>query len=227
MIFILSIFELYPYGGRMRHQFVLFPFLVFVLLFVADEIFTRLRSRTARGLLCIVFAAATLATSADSLSRTAIEEFSPTPSLWSSEIQSVLDARQPDDALYFGAIDGIAVFSNLRDRRWRLHERGSGMADVFMAEKQGEPPIRMLRESTVWWLPSPLDAPAAARLANVMRRTGTESTWILALVFDALPITPERADDSSTRTVLREQGLALERRSVFESGEALRVTLLP
>jgi hypothetical protein len=222
-IFVLAAFEIYPYGGRMRHQFVLFPFLAFVLLLVLDEIYRWLRAKPFRVLLCVAFAAGTVATSLDGLGRGPVEEFSPTPTLWADEIGGLLHERQQDDAIYTTEIDAIGVFSHLRDYRWSLRQTGPDRLDLFTLEKEGSPAIRVLRESSVWWPPAPLDAAFAKRLAGSLRRCGIKTAWVVALTLEARPSILERTDDEPTRALLAAEGLDLDRRVVFESGEVLRV----
>jgi hypothetical protein len=223
-IFVLAARGAYPYGGRMRHQFVLFPFLAFVMLSVVDEAYRRSRSTGARALVCLTVAASILATSAAAVRQGQLEEFSPASSLWPAEIQRMMAGRRDEDVVYASRLNVIALFSHLRDRRWTGVEHGGGR-DLFMVESQNARPIRVLRETSEWWLPSPLDQQAATRLADAMRRHGIAHAWVLALVLDARPITATRRDDGPVRALLAPLGLALDRRLVFESGEALRVTI--
>jgi hypothetical protein len=222
-VFTLGALGSYPFGGLARHQFVLFPFLALVCLAVADAVVRRLGSGGARTAFCLAFAAATLATAASGLRPgQKIEEFSPTRGLWPAEIQQMMHERGPDDAIYAGRIDVIALFSNFRDHRW-TGTSADAEFDAFVVDHAAGPAFRVLR-STEWWLPSPLDDAATVRLAEAMRRHSAAHAWVLALVVDARPVTAARRDDEPVRRLLADHGLVLDRRLVFASGEILRVT---
>ncbi|MEB2283062.1 MAG: glycosyltransferase family 39 protein [Myxococcales bacterium] len=213
---------IYPHGGRMRHQFLLFPFLALLLLVLLDAVHCRLRTSGARVLLWSAVAAGTIGTSAAGLRAVPIEEFSPTPTLWTAEIGRVLAERQPADVLYAARIDMLALFSHLRGRRWTAAGVVGESDELFTVADDGRLPLRILRDAG-WWLPSPFDAAAAARLADTLRRREVSSAWVVALVFESLPMSSARRADGPLRTLLAAHGLDLRRRFVFPSGEAFRV----
>jgi hypothetical protein len=165
-IFVLAHDGVYPFGGRMRHQFVLFPFFAFALALVVDDALARLRRPPARALVALILAVWTTVTGVRGLRAGRIEEFSPTPTLWSVEIAPALRGWSEGDVLYTGRINAIAVFSHFKDRPWKAEKRGPG-DDLFHAKRTGEPTIRVLR-SDEWWLPTPIDEKTAAELAAVI-----------------------------------------------------------
>ncbi len=61
-IFVLAHDGVYPFGGRMRHQFVLFPFFAFALALVVDDALARLRRPPARALVALILAVWTTVT---------------------------------------------------------------------------------------------------------------------------------------------------------------------
>jgi hypothetical protein len=224
-IFALALAGTYPYGGRMRHQFVLFPFFALAVALVVDAALRRIRSRHAVTTLMLVLAVWTAATGLPALRKPPIEEFAVVPFLWAAEIAPAARRSAPDEVLYTGRIDAIAVYSHLRDRRWTAAERGPS-DDLFLVERKGTPTIRVVRRDD-WWLPSPLDDAAASELAATMRRRGIGRAWVIALVLAPRPVTAERRDDRPVRALLSTHGLSLDERFVFESGETLRVSLRP
>ncbi len=159
-IFGLALAGTYPYGGRMRHQFVLFPFFALAAALVVDAALRRLRSRRAATFVVGALAAWTAATGFATLRKPPIEEFTVVPFLWANEIAPAARRSAPDEVLYAGRIDTIAIYSHLRDRRWTAADRGPD-DDLFLVEGAGTPPIRVVRRDE-WWLPSPLDEAATA-----------------------------------------------------------------
>jgi hypothetical protein len=224
-IFALALAGTYPYGGRMRHQFVLFPFFTLAAAAVVDAALRAVRHRRVATAIVIALAAWTVATGLRSLTRAPIEEFTTVPLLWANEIAPAARGAAPDEILYAGRIDTIAIYSHLRARRWTAVDRGPE-DDVFLAEGPGTPPIRVVRRDA-WWLPSPLDDAAAAELATTMGRLGVGRAWVIALVLTPRPVSTERRDDSPVRALLARHGLALDERFVLEFGETLRVSLAP
>ncbi len=224
-IFALALAGTYPYGGRMRHQFVLFPFFTLAAAAVVDAALRTLRSRRATTLIPLALAAWTAATGLRSLTRPPIEEFTTVPRLWPTEIAPAARGAAPDEILYAARIDTIAIYSHLRDRRWTAVDRGPD-DDVFLAEGRGKLPIRVVRRDA-WWLPSPLDDAAATELAAAMRRLDVGRAWVIALVLTPRPVSAERRDDAPVRALLARHGLALAERFILDFGETLRVSLVP
>jgi hypothetical protein len=192
---------------------------------VVDAGLRRVRGRHAAALCVSLLALWTAATGGVALTKPPIEEFTLLPFLWAAEIAPPARRSAPDEVLYTGRIDAIALYSHLRDRCWTAGERGPS-DDLFLAERDGAPPIRIVRRDD-WWLPSPLDDTAAAELAAIMHRRGITRAWVIALVLETRPLTAERRDDQPVRALVARHGLALDERAVFEAGETLRVSLLP
>jgi len=224
LLFFLATQELYPFGGRMRHQFVLFPFLLFLILFLLDEAYRRLRSRLGRSVLWLAVGATAITVSAVALAGPPVEEFS-NPPLWRVEVEAVRRTMREGDAIYLGQFNSIGVFGNMREWRWIHRSRSKDRVDLFTVQK-GEARIAVMRDTQVWTVASPPDAPFLARLAQMMREHDLFAVWVFAL-----PQAPygERTQDQPDETALharfREHGLTLEQRIVFERGEAFRATL--
>jgi hypothetical protein len=125
--------------------------------------------------------------------------------------------------IYAPYIDTIALFTHLRDYRWTRQQRRAG-ADLFVLEKPGSPPLRIVRDTATWWFPMQCDATCTARVADVLRAHAIGRAWVLALRLERQPLSRERARDAPLRSLFREHDVALERRLVFESGEVFRVT---
>lgn len=222
-IFVLALGGLYPLGGLMRHQFVLFPFFVLAAATVVDGLLRRARHRGVRAIVALGFAAWTIATGARGFTADPVEEFSSVPTLWSADIVPMTRITAADEILYTGRIDAIALYSNLRDATWTATERGPRQ-DVFLVARPDAAAIRVVR-SDDWWLPSPLDDAAASDLAATMRRHGAAKASVVALVLEPRPVSSQRRDNAPVRALLARHGLVLGMRRVSQSGETLRVSL--
>ncbi len=224
IILALATHRLYPLGGRMRHQFVFFPFLLFLVLFLLDEVYRRLRNQLARNLLCLSVGGTAVAVAVAALGGPPIEEFS-NPPLWQIEVAAVRHAMREGDALYLGQYNAIGVFGNMRDWRWRHRRRSEDGVDLFTVQK-GAARLDVLRDTQVWTVASPPDPPFLARLADLMRRYQLAAVWVFALPQPPyVERTGDQPDETTRRSRFREHGLTLEQRIVFERGEAFRATL--
>lgn len=223
MLFVLGCAGWYPFGGKMRHQFVLFPFLLFAPIFALDEIHRRLAPRP-RMILCLVATALIVGASRQGLAGAPLEEFPGGP-FWKDEIDAVRAAWQPGDVLYTGYYDSVGVFVNFRDWRWTHRDELASRYDRFTVD-HADRYLSIVRDRQ-WVVPVPPTPAFVADVADLLRATGMQSLWVLALPqesFDRARTAGYLAEPALAR-LWATQGVQLDRRLLFDTGVAFRLTM--
>jgi len=88
---LLALIQRYPFGGELRHQYVLFPFLLLLLALVLDSLWRRINSRSAQIIIAGILVALMLNASYRTLQwRTMLGE-APAAPLWSDEFQILFE----------------------------------------------------------------------------------------------------------------------------------------
>lgn len=191
----------YPFGGYLRHQFVLMPLYLLVVCFLLDAGWGQARRRAAKVLLAagvIVFGAAGLqrATGADPLG----EAHGEVP--WAGIVGKLPEARDRPpvylDASSFFPIYGAQHRSGVSFRRSLAFAEGRPVAisygggwlaslrlgrdwDVYDAYQEGRPVVSLIRDRKTWVLPALPDDRFTGRLASLMRHEGIESIRMLRM----------------------------------------------
>ena len=226
VLFAAALVHLYPFGGRMRHQFVLFPFLVLTAALVLDEI-GRIAPRPVRWLLPLALAVPIAAGARQSLTTSPLEEFPPVP-LWQASVREVRAALAPGDAIYTGTYNQIGLFKSMRDCRWTHRDRRDDRLDRFTAECGGRA-VDVVRDQIFWTLPLPADAGLLAGVATVARQRADAGLWVVAMPpggFERAAVATPDAEER-VRRLCGENGLVLTRYLVLPDGVAFRVEAAP
>jgi hypothetical protein len=218
-VFFLSVLDVYPFGGEVRHQYVLFPFTVLSSLLVLDRVCRRLRSRAIRGSLLAVAMLAAALSSISGFSGRPLDDFPARP-LHREEFSRVRSRMGPEDALFVTRYGIISVFANTMDWRWTRAERLEDRYDVFHVRK-GNELLVVLRDRSLWVFPLPPEGSVPADVARVMERKGLEAVWI----WSASPDGDRYCGPDQVAWALH--GLKAEPSVPLENGEAFRVRLTP
>jgi hypothetical protein len=217
--------NLYPLGGRMRHQFVLFPFLVLSAGIVLDEAARALGSPAARTALVAAIAAfVTQASGSVLATHRPLEEFPHAPS-WQADVATLRSALQPGDAVYGGTYEQVGLFGNLRTCRWTHAGRSADRHDEFDVTCD-DLRVPVVRDDDFWTVPLPPGRELLTRVGAVARRRGDGALWVVAL--RPHPSDRDAAVGPSAERALaascRAQGLVVTSYVVTPSGVAFRVT---
>jgi hypothetical protein len=171
ILMLAAIAKRYPFGGPMRHQFVLFPFLVLV---IAQAI-----ARVRKAGPVLVFALA-LGWGAFALREPLPDDNLWNP-LWTSDSATVR-AEVGSGCLYLPVYSLYGFYGGLGRARWTAVESCGPRCRQFLVEDQG-PPFHVLRDSATWEPYDPSVEAFAARLIEVSRaspRCGG-AMWLHAL----------------------------------------------
>lgn len=222
VLLVLAYLGLYPFGGRLRHQFMLFPFLLLSIFLVIDEAYRVLATHIPRALLCVIVAWAILTGFWKGVD-VPLEEFTDGP-FWPTEVAATRRMLHAGDALYARQFNQVGLYSNLRDWRWVHRTHRGRRYDLFTVER-GNERLTVIRDRE-WVIPSALTAEFVADLKTLI-----DSNELSGLVVLAVPQGHfDRAGaemPESERTLARlcdEHGLTLAERVVLNDGVVFRVT---
>jgi hypothetical protein len=204
---------LYPFGGYLRHQHLLFPFLVLVLAFALDLVYRRLPNRPLRiGSLALVLAISAW-TSARAWRADPIGE-APPSQMYGEEIAAVLGRGVAAEPLYvtvypfyvvyaerFGKgidyrdsyghdEDGWIAISAAQD--WLSGSRIRREWDEYLVASDSGERIPLFRDRTLFELPEAPDAAFFQRLNELMDERGLERLRVLRPHFE-LPMRDDGA----------------------------------
>lgn len=148
-----GLFDRYPFGGHLRHQFVLFPFIILSLFALAGIAISRFRARSAAALVSIVIAAAIAANAWSSW-----RAFHIAPDeLRTREVAEFRRTVPSPENVYLDQFNSIFFFSHYHDWDWRFSGYGpeNDRAERYTVTRKGRS-IRVVRAAHRWNL-DPLD----------------------------------------------------------------------
>ncbi len=221
MLLVLAYVGLYPYGGRLRQQFVIFPFLLLSGAVALDALHGGLGSRLRRRALVAGVAAAILVGSWRGLA-VPLEEFMG-GAFWPQEIAAARAMLAADDALFTRQFNQVGVFTNTSDWRWILREHLGPQLDRFTVKRRDER-FTLIRDRT-WTVPMPPTAEFVADLARLLRTTNVGGLVVLALPqgnFDRTAAAQPSAP-MDLALLARAEGLVLTDHLIFDAGIVFRV----
>jgi len=217
----LGLLGLYPFGGLMRHQFLLFVFALLAGMTAADAVARRLRpARTALlvGVLAAILAASFVA------QLPGILHPAPDP------LRPIFDAYDPALAARGNAtVDQfglVALFGRHADRAWRFRGAVSGVphAEIYALDLPGrQVEVLAVRD---WWIFDLASDALYAELARAWKSSGGGCRGLLR--FNGTALRPERkllpaerrnAMASQLARGAAAQGLRLERFRISDYGE--------
>jgi hypothetical protein len=163
--------ELLTLGGHLRHQFLIFPFLVLALISIASVVIRNVRPR----LIIILLAAMIGANAIAGYRRFQIVR---TP-LFSSELQKFRAIMRPDALLYLDEFSTIAFFSHYHAWHWHLAASDAIHTLYYQVTKDGRT-IQIIRARGQWNL-KPFDETLYADLKRSMTLHGARSAALFGL----------------------------------------------
>lgn len=134
LIIALAFLGRYPYGGRLRHQFFLFPFALIVLVLLIDAVARRSGRRLA-GLVVGLFALGSVLNAANWLRSYQVPPFDP----FQVRTDRFYEQFPAPEAIFVDQFSLIQLFRRHHDRPWRFERRvrGRGPVDVWRVGEAG------------------------------------------------------------------------------------------
>jgi hypothetical protein len=187
-----SLIHAYPFGGALRHQFIVFPFALISLFVVFDRLLAALRWRPAvatalvAGGLAIGFFAY----------RGAHEVVLVPDELAASRVALLRSEFPASTAVYADTFSSIELFANLDRWSWRFVDGpATGMRFQRYELRLGGKRRLVLRDTEIW--NADLDSPRLyVDLRDYLARTRIPSV-IVFLVSQELPATPQSAEQTT------------------------------
>jgi len=222
-IFFLACIERYPWGGRLRHQYVLFPFLFLWVVLAADALTRRLSLRSSY-LVAAVLLAGCIATSIHShRSDIVIDEYVSRP-LWLDEVQELEALIDTPTAIYLSRFDKIGIYRSVREEGgWRgtkqVTLRDGSTSDCLDGKLAGKP-MRFYADRDQWQVPARPDQEFAKRLADLAQQEQLPRLLVFT-VRQRQPglATDRREHEVAWRETYQAAGLVLRRLVVIGTGE--------
>ena len=136
----------YPFGGHMRHQYIIFPFAVLSTFLLLDRVAERLKRRIPQLVLVFVAAALLIANAGQGWKTGDIHR----EELFTSEFHFFGKEYMPVGAVYVDQFNLIAFFSNVQDWTWHFDRNLiPGKIDLLRMEKEGRH-LSVLRDLSRW-----------------------------------------------------------------------------
>jgi hypothetical protein len=162
-----AIAERYPFGGALRHESFLFPFLVIAFFVGLDSVRRALPSGWASQLWVGVAAILIGVNAASWLSQFRLE----TSPMMTREMELFRRSVGTPDALFVDQFNLITVFAHYHDRTWRLHrDRPEGGVRQVWDVTRGTEHLKVCRSFE--WLADPLKPSLYADVARCLERGG-------------------------------------------------------
>lgn len=172
----------YPFGGLLRQQFLLFPFLVLCAFFISDRLFAAIPSRAAyllAGLLSLAIVV---------VSYWRFDAFPKVKeALMTEQIQRFERLFPAPAAVYLDRFNLIAFFLHHDDWKWEFDGQAGSIADVDVYRvSRGERRMLVFRDKRRWILDCG-DATLYDNLAGCMRSRGLSRIDLFRLAQDEAP----------------------------------------
>lgn len=178
VLFILGVRGLYPFGGAMRHQFVLYLFILLSFSIMADEVLRPI-SKPGLWFLCGFVIVTTLLLSNERFKGPPIEEFMPYP-LFQTEYESFMEKRTDAAPLYLTNYNHFGFFYHTIGWRWELKKSFDSLCFLYEVTKDGET-IPIIVDRSQWRWPIPMDGRFEERIAGILRFLNTETMWLFSV----------------------------------------------
>jgi hypothetical protein len=172
----------YPFGGLLRQQFLLFPFLVLCAFFISDRLFAAIPRRAAyllAGLLSLAIVV---------VSYWRFDAFPKVKeALMTEQIQRFERLFPAPAAVYLDRFNLIAFFLHHDDWKWEFDGQAGSIADVDVYRvSRGERRMLVFRDKRRWILDCG-DATLYDNLAGCMRSRGLSRIDLFRLAQDEAP----------------------------------------
>ncbi|MFO0984401.1 MAG: hypothetical protein U1E76_22195 [Planctomycetota bacterium] len=181
----LALARQYPFGGKMRHQFVLYPFLLLAAMFVVDEILVAMRGPRLRIALCLAIEVGIAASAAVQAHAPSADDHPEQP-LWQREVDQLQRRIGVNGAVYLTQFSLFGFFANTMDWSW-THVRDLGEQHQLFVARRGHNTRTVIRDRQ-WYVPDPVSDEFLLGLARLMGEVGLNEVWLFAAGHD-----PDRA----------------------------------
>ena len=168
-----GVFRIYPFGGSMRHQFVLFPFIMLTGGIFVDELYSLLKTPWLKASMILSLVAGASVFSIKEFSGPPVEEYPAIP-YFQEEFTEFNKALKPGQGVYFDSFNHYAFFYLTRDRHWAFKTNIENNVYFFDLQKDGEDKPA-ISDRGIWAIPYPLmksllsEFPDLSELQNWMR----------------------------------------------------------
>lgn len=177
-IIMASLIARYPFGGYVRHQYILFPFLVLSAVCTLDQIVARIRRTWAReGLVAIVIVAFTLNSIREIRNYPIVEE-----KLLTTEVKTFQRIHPSPKNIYVDQFNLIAFFIHYDDWQWRYIERYQNDFLIDRYEvKKGDQLLNVCRDKLRFHMDF-REASLYHSIGQCLSKGGLSSTWVFCII---------------------------------------------
>ncbi len=169
---------IYPFGGRPRHQYILFPFMLMFAVLALDEVHAGLRSRGLRGTFIGLALVVAGGSSLLAFQGPDLDDF-PTDSevVFAEEAAELWRLTEAGDAVYFREFCMFGLYGRTRHQGWQFQKTWlDGLDEFEVGEGNGR---RLLfRDHFRWVIPQPVDEEFLLRLWQLMQQAGLAKLWV-------------------------------------------------
>lgn len=219
LLFVLALIRIYPFGGEVRHQFVLFPFCLFSLLLLLDRVQRALHPM----LRCVAFAAMVFSTITwgVSVSKKPLPEPPNWLAEWPADAQLLLQAasREP---IYVTGYSAYGLSGSLPGLTFVAESSCGPRCQRFTATGRDGSQRTVLKDSGLWETPRFTDAFFAMHLVEVMVAAGQDTVWVYSLAAE-----PKAEDAPRITSIYRQLGLSATPGPKMGIGEVWRISKAP
>jgi hypothetical protein len=179
ILIITGIGSIYPFGGSMRHQFILFPFLFFSGAIVADECLRWLGKKKILYGASVLLTIGSLYVSITAFSGPPAEEFPASP-LFEKAYQGFAGlVDQKDAVVYLTSFNHFALFYHMLDWQWHFMGICRDSCYDIEARKDGKK-MRMMTDRAQWLPPIPLSESYIIRLSQILTAGKIKRMWVFS-----------------------------------------------
>jgi len=224
LLIALALLGKYPYGGYLRHQFVLFPFAVIVTALVADEGALVAARRFGRSLGALAVGLFALAVGLNTASWIAQFQVVRTP-MMQEQVDRFREVFPAAEVIYVDQFNLVNLFMHHDELRWRFVRRIPGGAPVDLWRVGGDGTggvsvgFDLCRDQAQWQLDLS-QRPTYRRIRRCLDATGAERVTVFRPQQRGKPIRWRLArTEKLARRLAESTGMVLETLEVGEEGD--------
>jgi hypothetical protein len=212
-----GVFRIYPFGGSMRHQFVLFPFIMLMAAIFADELYGLLKNPWLKATMISILVVGASFLSIEEFSGSPIEEY-PSEPFYEEEFTKFKKALKSGQGVYLDSFNHYAFFYLTRDQQWAFRTKIENNVYFFDLQKNGEK-LPVLSDKGIWTIPYPPDEEFAKRVARLIEFSKLDEVWIFSML--QIPIQNNELDMQNLHDLFLGSELVMKDWMWFEQGYAL------
>jgi len=224
-LLVLGVLEMHPFGGKLRHQYFMFPLIILLLIFLFDEVYGRIQNRLLHAVLCGGILILAISGSIYSFRNNRIGEFPDVP-LWKGAARHLFIEKDKETPIYMNAYPFNAVFTVQRYRGWHFEGPVDRGWDEFKAG-MGTEKWTIYRDRRNWTVPHLPDETFFQRLRRLFKKKGLSSLRVFTARAKQPSSKRERlADKDRLAERCRKNGFELESYGVLRDGEIYELSPL-